>query len=156
MIHEVEFYTDENDCTIINDGVDINYGWLCSIVTESGLMLVIQPHHVGVLIEFLGKEPFTLSPFDGKINTKLVIHVGDTGVGGSIYLWPVDNDHVDRLCRLLATQSGKEVRVESHARILARYNRDVGEIKEKSHGLDHFYLDVDPEILRAVSWPRMS
>ena len=159
MYNENSFHTDSNNNVIVTDekGNQINYGWLRLITSESGRMLVTDFRNYGYVVETFGEESLSMEPFDGRANFKLIIQVGDDGMAGSFRFWPVFNEDVDHLCRLVAVQSGKRVTVEAKSRVLAVYDgRDRGcEMEGKSHGLDHFYEGIDPSLIEATTWPRV-
>jgi len=155
MYNQNEFYQDNNDNVIITDaeGIKINYGRLRLIGTESGMMFVTDLRNYGDVVEIFMTDSLSMEKFDGRANFKLTIEVGDQGAADYIRMWPVLNEDVDRLCRILTVATGKIVKVLSMARILAIY--DGHEEKDKSHGLDHFYEDVEVDVLEATTWPRL-
>lgn len=153
MYNENNYYEDTyGRIIVVKDGVDIDYGRLRSIKTESGHEFVTDLRNYGDLVESLMGDSMEMGQFDGQANFNLSIQVGEEGELGSFRLWPVNNDDVDGLCRLLTLATGYVVKVESKARVLAVY--DGYEDKEKSHGLDHFYEEVEPWLIEATTWPR--
>jgi hypothetical protein len=153
MIYNNEFYLDNNDQTIVTvDDAEINYGRLRSIKTESSLEFVADIQYCGDLVEIFETDSLEMGPFDGRFNPNLTIEVGDDGTVMFLKVWPVSNDHVDRLCRIFATKTNEHIRVVSKARILAFYENY--EVKEKSHDLTFFYDGITEEELAATTWPR--
>jgi hypothetical protein len=147
-----EFYENGRDCVIVTtDDLEVDYGRIRTIETESGFKFVTDITNYGDVIETFRLESLAMGKFDGEANFDLLIIVGDT-VESKFRIWPTNNADVDRLCRLLTAQTGDVVTVEAKSRILAVYDRS--EQKEKSHGLDHFYLDADPADIEATTWPR--
>ena len=155
MYNENEFYIDSNNNVIVavDEGIEINYGRLRLITSESGRLLVTDLRNYGDIVEIFNEESLSMEPFDGRANFKLTIQVGDDGLAGSFRFWPVVNEDVDPLCRLFTIATGKEVTVHSMARNLSVY--DGYEQKDKSHGLDHFYEGIEPSIIEATTWPRI-
>ena len=155
MYNENSFHTDSNNNVIVTDekGNQINYGWLRLITSESGRMLVTDLRNYGYVVEAFGEESLSMESFDGRANFRLTIQVGDERLADNFRFWAVVNDDIDPLCRLFTTVTGNEVTVHSMARNLAVY--DGYENKEKSHGLDHFYEDIDPSVIEATTWPRI-
>ncbi|MNB58639.1 hypothetical protein D3C87_364630 [compost metagenome] len=148
-----EFYENGAGCVIVTneDDLEIDYGRIRTFETESGFKFVTDITNYGDMVETFRLESMAMGKFDGEANFELLIIVGDT-VTSNIRIWPTDNADVDRLCRLLTVETGEVVTVEAKSRILAIYDRS--EQKEKAHGLDHFYLDVDPADIEATTWPR--
>lgn len=159
MYNENAFYIDSNNNAIVavDEGIEINYGRLRLITSESGRMLVTDLRNYGDIVEIFNEESLSMEEFDGRANFKLTIQVGDDGLAGSFRFWPVVNEDIDHLCRLVAVQSGKRVTVEAESRVLAVYDgTDRGcEVEGKSHGLDHFYEGIDPSLIEATTWPRV-
>lgn len=155
MYNENSFHIDSNNNVIVIDdeGIEINYGRLRLITSESGRLLVTDLRNYGDIVEIFREESLSMEPFDGRANFKLTIQVGDDGLAGSFRFWPVVNEDVDPLCRLFTIETGKEVTVHSMARNLSVY--DGYEQKDKSHGLDHFYEDIDPSVIETTTWPRV-
>lgn len=157
MYNQNEFEINEHDNVIVTleEGAEVNYGRLRLITSESGRMLVTDLRNYGDVVEIFGSESLSMEPFDGRANFKLTIQVGDEGLAGTFRCWSVVNEDVDHLCRLFALRTGKRVIVESMARILAAYEGEGYNVIVKSHGLDHFYKDINSIVIEATTWPRI-
>ena len=155
MYNENSFHIDSNnDVIVIDDECNqINYGWLRLITSESGRMLVTDIRNYGYVVEAFGEESLSMEPFDGRANFHLTIEIGERGENNFVRLWPVLNDDVDRLCRVLAVETGDIVEVSHEGHVLAVY--DPHELKEQSHNLDYFDSEATPDVLEATTWPRM-
>lgn len=153
MKNQYEFVEADNGCILVTviDDLQVDYGRIRTFETESGLKFVADISRYGDLAEIFRLESINMGTFDGMANFDLRILV-DSDVLGQMQIWPADNAHVDRLCRLLTVTTGDIVTVEARARILATYDR--AEQKEKSHDLNYYYLDVEPEAIEATTWPR--
>lgn len=152
MYNQNDFNVDSNNNAIIvkPNGVEVNYGQLRSFQSESGIEFVAKLHNYGALVEIFKGDSLTMGKFDGRANLNLKISLDDDSL--QIEVWVVDNKDVDALCRLFINETDGFVQVEAKARILAIY--DSYELKEKSHGLDYFYLDIGAEDIEATTWPR--
>lgn len=155
MYNENLFHTDINNNVIVTDdeGNQINYGWLRLITSESGRMLVTDIRNYGYVVEAFGEESLSMEPFDGRANFHLTIEIGERGESNFVRLWPVLNEDVDYLCRLLTVETGNIVEVSHEGHALATY--DSHELKEQSHNLDYFNSEATPDVLEATTWPRL-
>lgn len=155
MYNENSFHTDSNNNFIVIDdeGNQINYGWLRLITSGSGRMLVTDIRNYGYVVEAFGEESLSMEPFDGRANFHLTIEIGERGESNFVRLWPVFNEDVDHLCRLLTVETGNIVEVSHEGHALATY--DNHELKEQSHNLDYFNSEATPDVLEATTWPRL-
>lgn len=155
MYNENSFHIDsDNDVIVIDDECNqINYGWLRLITSESGRMLVTDIRNYGYVVEAFGEESLSMEPFDGRANFHLTIEIGERGESNFVRLWPVFNEDVDCLCRLLTVETGNIVEVSHEGHVLATY--DNHELKEQSHNLDYFDSEATPDVLEATTWPRL-
>jgi len=155
MYNQNKFHHDNNDNVIVTDdeGLEINYGRLRLISTESGMMFVTDLRNYGDMVEIFMKDSLSMEPFDGRANFHLTIEIGERGESNFVRLWPVLNEDVDRLCRVLTVETGNIVEVSNEGHVLATYDRH--ELKEQSHNLDHFDSEATPDVLEATTWPRL-
>ena len=77
MYNENEFYIDSNNNVIVavDEGIEINYGRLRLITSESGRLLVTDLRNYGDIVEIFNEESLSMEPFDGRANFKLTIQV---------------------------------------------------------------------------------
>ncbi len=155
MYNQNKFHHDNNDNVIVTDdeGLEINYGRLRLISTESGMMFVTDLRNYGDMVEIFMKDSLSMEPFDGRANFHLTIEIGERGESNFVRLWPVINEDVDRLCRVLTVETGDIVEVSHEGHVLAIY--DLHELKEQSHNLDYFNSEATPDVLEATTWPRL-
>lgn len=155
MYNQNKFHHDNNDNVIVTDdeGLEINYGRLRLISTESGMMFVTDLRNYGDMVEIFMKDSLSMEPFDGRANFHLTIEIGERGESNFVRLWPVLNEDVDRLCRVLTVETGNIVEVSNGGHVLATYDRH--ELKEQSHNLDYFDSEATPDVLEATTWPRL-
>jgi len=155
MYNQNKFHHDNNDNVIVTDdeGLEINYGRLRLISTESGMMFVTDLRNYGDMVEIFMKDSLSMEPFDGRANFHLTIEIGERGESNFVRLWPVLNEDVDRLCRVLTVETGNIVEVSNEGHVLATYDRH--ELKEQSHNLDYFDSEATPDVLEATTWPRL-
>lgn len=155
MYNENSFHIDSNNDVIVIDekGVGINYGRLRLIGTESGMLFVTDLRNYGNIVEIFMEDSLSMEKFDGRANFHLTIEIGERGESNFIRLWPVLNEDVDRLCRVLTVETGDIVEVSHEGHILATY--DSHELKEQSHNLDYFDSEATPDVIEATAWPRL-
>lgn len=146
-----KFYFDDNDNVIVTveEGVEINYGRLRLITTESDRMIVTDLCNYGDIVELIRDESLGMEFFDGRMNLNLAIEVGDDGLPGSFRFYPVNNDDIDPLCRMFTETTGKVVKVVTQSRILAVYDGD--EVQPRK-SLNDFYYEVTQEQLEETTW----
>lgn len=155
MYNENSFHIDSKNNVIVIDeeGVGINYGRLRLIGTESGMLFVTDLRNYGNIVEIFMEDSLSMEKFDGRANFHLTIEIGERGESNFIRLWPVLNEDVDRLCRVLTVETGDIVEVSHEGHILATY--DSHELKEQSHNLDYFDSEATPDVIEATTWPRL-
>lgn len=155
MNNQHEFYIDSNENVIVTveEGVEINYGRLRLIGTESGMMFVTDLRNYGDMVEIFMEDSLSMEKFDGRANFHLTIEIGERGENNFVRLWPVLNEDVDRLCRVLTVETGNIVEVSHEGHVLAIY--DSHELKDQSHNLDYFDSEATPDVIEATTWPRL-
>lgn len=154
-MHNLNEFTEDQygNFIIEHDGVEVNYGRLRLIGTESGMMFVTDLRNYGDMVEIFMEDSLSMEKFDGRANFHLTIEIGERGESNFVRLWPVLNEDVDRLCRVLTVETGNIVEVSHEGHVLAVYDRH--ELKEQSHNLDYFNSEVAPDAVEATSWPRL-